>query len=546
MDGKYDRRRGSPTSDGTNVMHQKRAETYLKEGNAEILRLRTENHHKQGAGYSEQLNQNLDTVFSPPLDEAEDKAVEILPRQEKQGLISQSNSLNYLGHFVETENKTNGGEEIVDVERRDFKDKYPKVVNGLRKANIPKVTETIGEVMQRQSSKDQVRVRRHTQGDTDIEDGYKDHQEETLQRKPFNMSPHLSRGANISESINYIIRNRVEDESKPPVESANISESINEILRRPVEDSRQSLDSSSSTTASRMQVEDSRLSIDSLTSLGANARPEVQEGSSKLTRQPSKDSDQKSLSQPTSHSSSAGVLSSGFVAEISPMTDKLIEEILDDTQPARKDQEHKKSISVDNSITDEQDPPVPTQNGDVSSKNQLVGEKSEKEWPKSHLVQQDNQPPIKDIEQESAQNKFSTSEASKLSSDRLPSDVTGVVQKVLDLQPQMEQQPLATVSKYSPLIGFHDEVQQPDKDQGEDTISLPGSLSMATQTDRHQATQTDLLCLLRPEPRRTKSENDDSSDSEPDGGKNVSLTVFANILFHYSFYILRLIYLIAE
>ncbi|KAL6955242.1 hypothetical protein U1Q18_045853 [Sarracenia purpurea var. burkii] len=69
------------------------------------------------------------------------------------------------------------------------------------------------------------------------------------------------------------------------------------------------------------------------------------------------------------------------------------------------------------------------------------------------------------------------------------------------------------------LTRFLVEEQRRYLTQTVDTQSLPGSLSMGTQTDRHRSTQTDVLCLMRPEPRKVKSENDDSSDSEIDTHK---------------------------
>lgn len=79
-----------------------------------------------------------------------------------------------------------------------------------------------------------------------------------------------------------------------------------------------------------------------------------------------------------------------------------------------------------------------------------------------------------------------------------------------------ERQRLTSFQRDLLLTRFLVEEQRRFLSQTVDTQSLPGSFSMATQTDRHQATQTDVLCLMRPEPRKVKSENDDSSDSEVD------------------------------
>lgn len=80
-----------------------------------------------------------------------------------------------------------------------------------------------------------------------------------------------------------------------------------------------------------------------------------------------------------------------------------------------------------------------------------------------------------------------------------------------------ERNKLTTFQRDLLLTRFLVEEQRRFLNQAGDTISLPGSLSMATQTDRHRATQTDVLCMMRPEPRKVKSENDDSSDSDIDG-----------------------------
>lgn len=79
-----------------------------------------------------------------------------------------------------------------------------------------------------------------------------------------------------------------------------------------------------------------------------------------------------------------------------------------------------------------------------------------------------------------------------------------------------ERNRLATFQRDLLLTRFLVEEQRRLLNQASDTISLPGSLSMGTQTDRHRATQTDVLCMMRPEPRKVKSENDDSSDSDID------------------------------
>lgn len=79
-----------------------------------------------------------------------------------------------------------------------------------------------------------------------------------------------------------------------------------------------------------------------------------------------------------------------------------------------------------------------------------------------------------------------------------------------------ERSRLASFQRDLLLTRFLVEEQRRFLNQTSDTVSLPGSLSMGTQTDRHQATQTDVLCMMRPEPRKVKSENDDSSDSDID------------------------------
>lgn len=495
-------------------MPPKRAETYLKEGNAEILRLRTEDHRIQGADYSEQSNQNADSVFRVPLNEAHDKITGNLSGQDQQRHHSTSISPAYLGHFIETERGTKAEEKVQEAEQKSFKDTNARVENDPSKVIAPRSAEEVAEVLQRPSSIDQVRVRRDTGGIEDVEDSHRgDRQEETLHKKSFELSPQLNREANLSESINEILRNRVEDGSRPSVDSVNTGESYKEILRRSVENSRSSVDRSSSSSTSKRQ------SVDSLPPSDANALTNIQEGnSSKLTHQLSKESNEKNSSQPTSHSSSAKIRRSNPQIESSQTTDELIQEILDNSQPAKMDQALEQSASVDAGFKDEQS--ISTQNGKTSSDSKLAGEKSLHERFETFSVLQDGKPTTEDAEPEKVETKISLSNASELISDRLPSDVNGAVSKMLNLQSQTKQQPSVTESTDPPLSAFLVEKQLTNLDQGEDTISLPGSLSMATQTDRHQATQTDLLCLLRPEPRRTKSENDDSSDSEPDGGKN--------------------------
>lgn len=81
---------------------------------------------------------------------------------------------------------------------------------------------------------------------------------------------------------------------------------------------------------------------------------------------------------------------------------------------------------------------------------------------------------------------------------------------------EKERNRLASFQRDLLLTRFLVEEQRRFLNQTSDTVSLPGSLSMGTQTDRHQATQTDVLCMMRPEPRKVKSENDDSSDSDID------------------------------
>ncbi len=94
-------------------------------------------------------------------------------------------------------------------------------------------------------------------------------------------------------------------------------------------------------------------------------------------------------------------------------------------------------------------------------------------------------------------------------------DSDRMIENVLDVsQLEMERNKLTLFQRDLLLTRFLVEEQRRYLHRAGDTVSLPGSLSMATQTDRHQSTQTDALCSMRPEPRKVKSENDDSSDGE--------------------------------
>lgn len=101
--------------------------------------------------------------------------------------------------------------------------------------------------------------------------------------------------------------------------------------------------------------------------------------------------------------------------------------------------------------------------------------------------------------------------------DTHPSTEPETVRNLLDISHlEEERNKLTSFQRDLLLTRFLVEEQRRFLTQTVDTQSLPGSLSMGTQTDRSRSTQTDLLCLMRPEPRKAKSENDDSSDSEID------------------------------